>query len=253
MIVLLCLLALQILNTGSTEVLPRVVNGHLAKEGEIPYVVGIKSQGILKATWCGGNIISNEWILTAAHCFDHFFLWSKGHIYYGSTVLGQGLTGSFRYKNIFKHPGYGKFRNDLALIKQPRIRFSDTIKSIPLPSSHDISQSYANQSASTAGWNLKELPEPQQLRWTIVKIASDENCKRKYPNNGEVLCGRVNPGSAMCKGDSGGPLVHHEKKTLVGITSFGEDRCDNGELVGFTNVVNYLDWIRRVSGVKSIN
>ncbi|XP_020809072.1 serine proteases 1/2-like [Drosophila serrata] len=90
--------------------------------------------------------------------------------------------------------------------------------------------------------------------WTEVEIASDLECQRTYNSNGEVICGRVNPGSSICRGDSGGPLVHLEKRTLIGVSSFVfEGPCDKGQLVGFVNVVNYLPWIYEVSGVKPIN
>ena len=44
-----------------------IVGGKKAKKGEFPWQVGLKSPGS-KRPWCGGTLISDQWVLSAAHC-----------------------------------------------------------------------------------------------------------------------------------------------------------------------------------------
>jgi len=45
------------------------VGGNNAVAGSYPWQVGITTAGGSRP-YCGGSLISNKWILTAAHCVD---------------------------------------------------------------------------------------------------------------------------------------------------------------------------------------
>lgn len=59
--------AKRVKDLGSDE---RIVGGQLAKSGQFPYQAALIMSDRKKSWFCGGSIISDRWILTAAHCPD---------------------------------------------------------------------------------------------------------------------------------------------------------------------------------------
>ena len=63
----------EVLPLARTHSLPadgRITNGNLAKAGQFPYQAGLMLYVQGGAAWCGGSVISDRWIVTAAHCTD---------------------------------------------------------------------------------------------------------------------------------------------------------------------------------------
>src|SRR5699024_1810598 len=81
-------------------------------------------------------------------------------------------------------------------------------------------------------------------------------CARHWDNltEGQLCAGEMNPagGTAQdtCRGDSGGPLIYRKdgRAWLVGINSYGGERCASGIPGVYTRVNRYLGWIERTSG-----
>lgn len=120
---------------------PRIIGGEDAKEGQFPYQVSLQRGG--SSHFCGASIISNRFILTAAHCFGGAISNPEGiHAVVGTTCVSQGGV-TVNIEKVIQHEewDYGKWRNDIALLRTAtEIVFSDTIQPIALPTQNSIAE-----------------------------------------------------------------------------------------------------------------
>lgn len=95
------------------------------------------------------------------------------------------------------------------------------------------------------------------LQYTSLKTVSMIKCLPSFPFllfRKNVICVKGEQKRSACRGDSGGPLISAEKKTLVGLTSFGSGfGCELGSPQGFTKVSAHLPWIKQVTGLDCQN
>lgn len=93
----------------------RIVGGQTAFPGQFPYQISLRLVEHLHL--CGGSIISNDWIVTAAHCTEGY------NITYLSVVIGafhyRDDGEQYKIDQIFVHPEYHFVRltGDIALIR----------------------------------------------------------------------------------------------------------------------------------------
>ncbi|XP_068142046.1 serine protease 3-like [Drosophila tropicalis] len=260
--ILFCFLASLLLLPAleaHSKALERITNGQEAKEGQFPYIVQlvILNNNSIDLSGCGGSIIANDWILTAAHCTEYA---GKVIIFYGSDQYGQGqVKVEVHAHSIIQHPKYqwigGTAFNDIALIRSKWVDFNDRIQKIALPKPNQRGESFAGQWSQSAGWGLlKDNSEliSDRLQWVNLKIIENSVCRIFFYIDETHLCTETPDRKSVCGGDSGGPLVLDKEKILVGINSFvAKAGCEAGYPAGFTRVSKYLDWIRKVSNVTS--
>ncbi|KAG9328085.1 hypothetical protein JZ751_016604 [Albula glossodonta] len=200
----------------------RVVGGASSVEGEWPWQVSLQFGGHL---YCGASIISNEWLLSAAHCFSRERLSDPRQ---WSAHLGMVTQGAARHvaevRRIVVHEYYNAltFDYDIALLQLKKPwppSLSAHIQPICLPPpSQALTQAYTC-------WKAE------------VGVVSQRECKRRYgPVSPRMLCAGVPSGERdACRGDSGGPLscrVRGEKRWfLTGIVSWGAG-CGRPNLPG---------------------
>ncbi|NXU05437.1 ACRO protein, partial [Buphagus erythrorhynchus] len=100
----------------------RIVGGTGAKPGAWPWTVSIQHPRIPGlGHWCGGSLITAEWVLTAAHCFDKIKKIGILNVVIGATQLTQPGQGAEvrRIKRLVRHENYKRsdITNDIALLE----------------------------------------------------------------------------------------------------------------------------------------
>jgi trypsin len=232
---------------------PRIVGGDDAKPGELPYQVSLQWYGDYHI--CGGSIINEEWVITAAHCVDgdtpSNIEWLAGQ---NNLNNPDGNEQQVVSDKIIVHEDYGQggtpvtLYGDIALIKlKSKLTFNDFVKPVTLPE-----QDYAAETdclvsgwgATSEGGNGAAVLQKVQLPWVDDKKC-DELYRPDYQTLPEHICygDLENGGKDSCQGDSGGPLIEVESGKLIGLVSWGVG-CARKDYPGVnTEVSFYRDWI----------
>uniref|UniRef100_A0A182QRW9 Peptidase S1 domain-containing protein n=1 Tax=Anopheles farauti TaxID=69004 RepID=A0A182QRW9_9DIPT len=215
----------------------RVVGGEIAKNGSAPYQVSLQVPD--RGHNCGGSLLNNRWILTAAHCIDDNIL-----VLVGTNSLKEGGMLLKVDKLVYHYYSYPKYNNNIGLVRLEKpVQFSQLVQSIE----YSEKAVPANVTVRMTGWGRisENGPIPTLLQSLDVVTLTNEECKEKsmLPNHIDVghVCTLTKAGEGACFGDSGGPLVYEGK--LVGVANFAIP-CGIGYPDGFARVSYYHDWIR---------
>nr|XP_008539187.1 PREDICTED: chymotrypsin-like elastase family member 2A [Equus przewalskii] len=212
--------------------LPRVVGGENVRPNSWPWQVSLQysSSGQWRHT-CGGSLVANNWVLTAAHCIRN------------------------SQPSLYALPLYQP-RNDIALLKLAnRVSLTDKIQLGCLPPAGSILPN--NYVCYVTGWGRLQtngaLPDIlQQGKLLVVDYAT---CSSSGWWGSTVKTNMICAGGdgviSSCNGDSGGPLncqADNGQWQVHGIVSFGSSLGCNyyHKPSVFTRVSNYIDWINNV-------
>ncbi|XP_060535045.1 venom serine protease 34-like [Cylas formicarius] len=237
---------------------PRIVGGHEPRINEFPWMAGIIDLRI-RMLWCGANIISEFFVLTAAHCIDQkppdmlAVLTGEHNLTTGNDTPA---TAIYLVSTYVIHPDYEDtyYTGDIAIVQtKTQILFSFYVGPICLPFQY-TNYNFVGEVVTILGWGSMEYfgPTSDVILETLVTIVSNEQCAQQFGMIIDKQICTYGEKRDACYRDSGGPLLwahaNSARLHLIGIISQG--RLCGGDIPSVnTKVTPYLSWIVSTTGV----
>ncbi|XP_043520748.1 trypsin-7-like [Frieseomelitta varia] len=225
---------------------PRIIGGDNASINDYPYQVSIHDR---RQLLCGGSLISQNWVLTAAHCVSGLPP-SQLKIRLGSSYNSKEGIMITEKLQVILHSNYNENTKDYdaALIKLPQsVTTNANVKPIALASSANTIQGGTKAVVTGWGYVAPGGPISDRLKSLTLPVVDQATCKKIYGNllTDNMLCaGIMSGGKDACSIDSGGPLVYN--KVQIGIVSWGwYGSCAKPQYPGvYTRVSAIRQWIK---------
>ena len=261
----------------------KIVNGVAAEPNSWPWIVNFfirASPGSYQGYTCGGTIINENWVLTAAHCvMDSDGSMLSGFVanfaqYRTTKDDDNEFSMEVGPENVFVHSNYGSGTNfDVALVRYDNSIFAkamnkgaeDKVAAACMPEDNYT----PGDACWVAGWGTltEGGSSPSKLQSVGVNLFSSGYCaaNTQYGSaiNDDEICaglpdmdgdGLTDAGKDSCQGDSGGPLICDVdgKATITGIVSWGAGCAGKGLPGVYGNVFLYNDWLEETMAANPV-
>lgn len=245
-----------------------IMYGVPAEENEFPYfaLILIRTDNVNAPTsFCGGSLIGEEWVLTAAHCVidkeptDLMVILGLNRI--NSPLYAQSYSP---VSQIITRPDYvrGKLReqinNDIALLRLAKKASGVPAISIPNPDSNGDTfidpnefpeNKYIGNNATILGFGIRE---DKFISLSLLKGKLKVERGKSVPPD-KIYLPTPEDGTTACRGDSGGPLIMviDGKPQVIGVSNSSGGLPDNTCFIEslYTSVARYAEWIRRITQI----
>ncbi|KAI9295386.1 trypsin-like serine protease, partial [Neoconidiobolus thromboides FSU 785] len=229
----------------------RIVGGVKTNNQEFPWLVSIGSK--LVPHNCGGTVIGEKVVVSAAHCIMGKTPIESYHVKYGLDKLDdQENVQTLQVSSIISHPEYKKVPifnfNDIAIfiLKDP-IKDFKAISGAVTEATTTV-----DQLVTVAGWGATSFNggASNDLLKVDLKTVSAEECKKTWlvMEDKTSICAEIKEGGKdACQGDSGGPLMSSDENgqyKLLGIVSVGKGCGDKDTPGVYSRVSAFLPWIK---------
>ncbi|XP_050975394.1 granzyme B-like isoform X2 [Labeo rohita] len=233
-----------------------IIGGKEAIPHSRPYMVSILRD---KYHTCGGMLIREDYVLTAAHCLNRSDFPSRDQF---KVVLGAHNINKVERSQqripvmkFIRHPKFEQnnkknYSYDIMLLKlKKKAKLSAFVKVMPLPKKNE--KTPVNVKCSIAGWGSKDPKEIQRadvMQEVSLKLQENSKCEKMWQylfNSERMICGVSDGKHAFCKGDSGSPLIC--KTIPQGIASYTIDNdCTNTTYPQvYVKISYFVPWIKK--------
>ncbi|XP_073504997.1 serine protease 33-like [Phyllobates terribilis] len=242
---------------GSPVITRRIARGTDAAEGAWPWQASVWYRGM---SVCGGSLISDQWVLSAAHCFTQPLSFGLYRVRLGAYKLDMPNSNEVEVgvSSVFIHLQYNGISDtnssgDVALVRLSRpVTYTRHICPVCIPSAYMDFPPGTN--CYVTGWGRTQpdrlLPFPRTLQQVMVPLIGRESCYQMYHpdiiiHHDHICAGHPEGQRDACSGDSGGPLVCKMNGYWyqVGIVSFGTFCALPNRPTIYATVSVYEPWI----------
>ncbi|XP_037690634.1 cathepsin G [Choloepus didactylus] len=219
-----------------------IIGGQEARPHSHPYMAYLHIQSPGGSSTCGGFLVREDFVLTAAHCQG-----SRIKVILGAHNVQRRERTQQRIPVVraFLHPGYNQQTNmnDIMLLQlRRRARLNQVVRLVALPETE--ARVGPGTMCTLAGWGRVDLNRgTDTLREAQLRVENDQECSIRFPlytGQTQICVGDPRERRSAFLGDSGGPLVCNN--VAQGIVSYGSSLGIPPAV--FTRISSFSSWIR---------
>uniref|UniRef100_A0A673K258 trypsin n=1 Tax=Sinocyclocheilus rhinocerous TaxID=307959 RepID=A0A673K258_9TELE len=218
----------------------KIIGGYDCPPNSQPWQVYLTSNG---QPWCGGSLINERWVVSAAHCKIASRL--TVHLGEHNVYDEEGTEQRIGAEKVIPHPKYNDYTSDndfmLIKLKEPAI-FNEYVN-------NKIILCFYLHYVTSMFFIFLFFPDgnPSVLQCLKLPVLSKEQCVRAYGSQKteNMFCaGFMKGGKDSCQGDSGGPVVCNGE--LRGVVSWGKGCAEQGYPGVYVEVCRYTAWTKNI-------